>query len=239
MKVLILLLSLFALSVAQNVSCTSDAATASNKCYMTYFKMFGFSQVPAYQDFLGAVRTLEAGQGIQATKDMCGWFNALNSCLTPVIGGCNNTQGYQQILGSDNTNAQEYFMFYSAERFECNEGFNSLMNNYYCFISVQQNHAAEVQECATNFTNSVNDNPFNCSFISDYVTCMTNEYQQYCGTSGAGFVCTVSTIEMDAVIPSCTGTTPKCPNYNKLNSFHNLNSYTKFVPRVKFLKHHV
>ena len=163
MKTLIFFVALISVTVAQNSNCTSDAAAASKQCYLTFLKNFGFSDIPAYQDFLAKWNTMVGAQGIQATRNLCTWFHALDACLIPSIGGCNNTQGYQQILGVSGSDSQEYFMFYAAERFECNEGFNSLMNNYYCFLSVEQHHASEVQQCATNFTQSVQNNPFNCS----------------------------------------------------------------------------
>ena len=163
MKSLIFFVALISTAAAQSSNCTSDAAAASKQCYLTFLQNFGFSDIPTYDDFLTAWRTMSGAQGIQATQNLCTWFHTLDQCLIPAIGGCNNTAGYQQIFGLDTTNSQEYFMFYAAERFECNEGYSALMNNYYCFMSVQQHHAAEVQQCADNLTQSLQNNPFNCS----------------------------------------------------------------------------
>ena len=163
MKALIFFFVLISAAVAQNPNCTPDAAVASKRCYLTFLQNFGFSDIPAYDDFLSVWTNMKHTQGLQAMQSLCTWFQTLDSCLLPVIGGCNSTDGYQKILGVDATNAETYFMFYAAERFECNEGYHFLMNNYYCLLSVEIYHPAELQQCEDNFSQATEKKPFNCS----------------------------------------------------------------------------
>jgi len=235
---LIFFFVLISAAATQNPNCTPDAAAASKQCYLTFLQNFGFSDIPAYDDFQTALHTTLYSLGGQGIQSMCNWFQTLDSCLIPVIGGCNNTVGCQKILGVDTKNGEEYIMFYALQKFQCNEGYNFLMNNYYCLESVEQHHDDEVQVCKDNLTQSIQNNSFNCSYMADFINCITNLYQKYCGTPAGGYICTSLSRQIETAMPDCTGTTPQCASYNKVAFFHNLN-YKRFVPRMKFLQHHL
>ena len=163
MNVLFFFLPLIVASIAQSHTCTSEAANASRHCYLTHLRTFGYTQIPTSDDFVAKLTEMRDERGVEAHKNICKWFHDLDFCITPVVGGCNNIEGYLQIFKPDDTSAGGYYTFYTYKKFQCNEGYDSFIKTFNCISSVKKNRAKEVEKCNLDFESLSPGDPASCS----------------------------------------------------------------------------
>uniref|UniRef100_A0AC34PVW0 VWFD domain-containing protein n=1 Tax=Panagrolaimus sp. JU765 TaxID=591449 RepID=A0AC34PVW0_9BILA len=138
------------------------------------------------------------------------WVNKRSSCAAPFLPDCHNNAGYKRIFNtSDPVEAGNYFTTESINNWECNDGYNATLDQFYCKLSIHNSHEAELQKCENTVISEFNHG-FNCSYTVEYVNCMTKVYLQYCGVAAGRWGCNIAEVAMKADVPMCVASLPAC-----------------------------
>lgn len=163
MKVLILLVAFLAVSVAQNSECTSEAVDASKRCFTAFVANYSQSRFQGFVNEGENSHNMTDDKAVSKITKTCNIFNTFDSCLAPVIGGCNNIEGYQRIFNVSREVAEFILFLYPIAKSQCKEEFDTLINDARCVASLMKDHGEELQECQKNILSVIHSNPPNCT----------------------------------------------------------------------------
>jgi hypothetical protein len=227
MKLLIFVAFLVGTSFAAD--CTSDNVKAVQTCYLSYFIKYGLKSMPDYNTYIATANNYVNRNGLKGETTVQGWVKTRIACLQPYVPNCVTVDAMKVVFSTDNdTIARQWATTRPIEDWEFTDGFNELTSNYDCLRSMHNLHSGDLQNCANNMTAGF-QHGFSCQVTYDYVNCMTNAYNKYCGKSSADFICHSTSISMNFNFPQCTSGMPTCPGSSKKGIFGRV---------MHMLKHH-
>uniref|UniRef100_A0AC34QUT6 DUF19 domain-containing protein n=1 Tax=Panagrolaimus sp. JU765 TaxID=591449 RepID=A0AC34QUT6_9BILA len=149
-------------------------------------------------------------QGPKAMTQICTWINKKNTCEMPFSADCHNVDSYMKIFNTqDFVEADNFFTTEAINVWECGPGYDMTMDNFYCKLTIHNQHDDELKSCETQVLDNFNHD-FNCKYANQYVSCVTNVYQKYCGIAAAKFGCNWAEVAMKVDVPQCNNTLPVC-----------------------------
>ncbi|CAJ0918379.1 unnamed protein product, partial [Mesorhabditis belari] len=136
-------------------SCTANDIAGLNNCYQAFVGAYGFSMsnvLPHYWD-MHQVRTgwLDA-QGVKVQPKICQIGNNLVNCIAkfPCL-----SQDTFLTMGADSTESPRWFLDKIATKYQCGEGYQVLLQDYYCMAACREHRDDALSACSTMMQNEI------------------------------------------------------------------------------------
>ncbi|KAE9548819.1 hypothetical protein FO519_007972 [Halicephalobus sp. NKZ332] len=210
----------FEVIVAQS-NCTDSEAQGLRKCWTDYLNNFGYNYIPSNDNYIQKDISYLSANGPAGFNKQCEWVKARNACEQPYLADCGDAAGYSMALNDTAVDAGKYIAADAVELWECTDGYNLSMNNFYCIISVDSNHFLDIEFCQLKLAADLL-NATDCKPATSYVECIMGVYKKYCGDQGSIFGCYWGGIPMQIAFPACDAALPSCGDSSKeVDPFHN------------------
>ena len=97
MKIILVLL-LITVASAHDSECTTKNAIAIKQCFSRWENISNYYMNFSNTVFKNNINNMNEDKVVKVIDVFCDLFRNLSSCFAPVIGGCNNIEGYQKYL---------------------------------------------------------------------------------------------------------------------------------------------
>uniref|UniRef100_A0AC34RPY1 Triokinase/FMN cyclase n=1 Tax=Panagrolaimus sp. JU765 TaxID=591449 RepID=A0AC34RPY1_9BILA len=143
MKVLIVFVLILVSKASSD--CTDSEAQNVKKCWLDYLANFGFDSVPPNEAYLEADVKFLYNNGPSGFYTQCDRVSKRNSCEAPFRKDCENTVGFMKSLNVSVSEATTYLVTDAIELWECTDGYNLTLSNYYCILQVDGVHFDQIK----------------------------------------------------------------------------------------------
>ncbi|KAK0407906.1 hypothetical protein QR680_003662 [Steinernema hermaphroditum] len=208
-----LILALASLSQDEGLNDAADCnQTVLHDCYDAYlhhFKLDG-KPFPGWNVYASAKYGYVQKQGIKGVKEICSWQHDLEKCLGPnAIENCMNTLIFEQAFNLSLLDAMLDQADFHMAQYQCGEGYEDLLNNFYCMYFVMMNDEDKLMVCEEELVKDV-EKGLKCLAFGNYIKCYRQVFDQECGAVAARFVCNSWEKVMDSYTERCHDALPNC-----------------------------
>ncbi|PAV85254.1 hypothetical protein WR25_18531 [Diploscapter pachys] len=207
-KLLIGLLATCAVVSAQNNTtiCDTNSVSALLSCYNTYLNGYNMSLIsnalPDYWDFHTIRMNWLEQNGIHVQPNICIMFRNLQKCVQPY--SCLNGAGaYTQMGAYNSTEAFDWWLDFVVSQFQCNAGYNALMQEFYCISFCADYHEAALDACSDQMNQQIANGTDVCVATQGFLDCHRNIITGCCDNLAGAYDCNLQVAALNATVNTC------------------------------------
>uniref|UniRef100_A0A914XF97 Endothelin-converting enzyme 1 n=1 Tax=Plectus sambesii TaxID=2011161 RepID=A0A914XF97_9BILA len=178
-------------------------------CKQQFITQLNFTTPSTYTDLAHQVGNLMENQGVPGFNALCGAMEDFVFCLglgnDAAVSACYNVP-YLVSQGVSAAEAAGEVGLYTGLRFQCGAGYQVMLNNYQCIMTVSAQQAGAMQTCQDTFTANMQANPNNkCNNLGMLLDCDSSLYAP-CSQQTVWQQCTTMTSNFFVAMPDCAAT---------------------------------
>uniref|UniRef100_A0A1I7YTS5 Secreted protein n=1 Tax=Steinernema glaseri TaxID=37863 RepID=A0A1I7YTS5_9BILA len=180
-------------------------------CYDARLKHFNLTDdpLPPYFYYAHQKSAYIIDNGLSGQKQVCQWQHDLEKCLGASVNSCITFAAWNEAYNVSRIESLLYVNDFHAFQYECGDGYDDLIKNFYCLLFVQVYRQDQLQDCAQKATTCIKQG-FNCSCVYDNISCTGSVFSQECGQAASKFVCNLSEAILRPDLPECAASWPQC-----------------------------